>query len=58
MLGAIAGDVIGSVYEHKQVKETNFRLFSEASRFTDDSVLTAAVADALLQVFLVGPALQ
>ncbi len=49
MLGAIAGDVIGSVYEHRQVKLTDFPLFSEGSRFTDDSVLTAAVADALLQ---------
>ena len=48
MLGAIAGDVIGSVYEQKHVKVTDFALFSEASRFTDDSVMTAAVADALL----------
>ena len=48
MLGAIAGDVIGSVYEQKHVKVTDFRLFSDASRFTDDSVMTAAVADSLL----------
>ncbi len=48
MLGAIAGDVIGSVYEQKHVKVTDFPLFSEASRFTDDSVMTVAVADALL----------
>ncbi len=49
MFGAIAGDVIGSVYEQKHVKVTDFPLFSEASRFTDDSVMTVAVADALLQ---------
>ena len=49
MLGAIAGDVIGSVFEQRHVKTTDFPLFTEESRFTDDSVLTAAVADALLQ---------
>jgi ADP-ribosylglycohydrolase len=48
MLGAIAGDVIGSVYEWQSVKTTDFPLFSPGSRFTDDSVLTVAVADALL----------
>ena len=49
MLGAIAGDVIGSVYEQRHLKVTDFPLFGEASRFTDDSVTTAAVADALPQ---------
>ena len=49
MLGAIAGDIIGSVYERRHIKVTDFPLFSDGSRFTDDSVLTAAVAEALLQ---------
>ncbi len=48
MLGAIAGDIIGSVYEWHPVKRTDFPLFSATSRFTDDSVLTVATADALL----------
>ena len=48
MLGAIAGDIIGSVYEKDPVEQLNFPLFQEGSRFTDDTVLTVAVADALL----------
>ena len=48
MLGAIAGDVIGSVYEFRPLKSKTFPLFSEASRFTDDTVLTLAVAAAIL----------
>jgi ADP-ribosylglycohydrolase len=38
MLGAIAGDVIGSAYEWNRVSSHRFPLFSSASRFTDDSV--------------------
>lgn len=48
MLGAIAGDIIGSVYEWNNIKTTDFPLFSPRSRFTDDTVLTVAVADAIL----------
>ena len=48
MLGAIAGDVIGSVYEGRPIKSKDFPLFSSGSIFTDDTVLTIAVADALL----------
>lgn len=48
MLGAIAGDVIGSVYEGLPVKTTDFPLFVPASTFTDDTVLTVAVAHAIL----------
>lgn len=50
MLGAIAGDIIGSVYEFKpwQGGWDDFPLFSAKSRFTDDSVLTFVVAMALL----------
>lgn len=49
MLGAIAGDVIGSVHEHSGTKTKNFPLFVEASQFTDDTVLTVAVAERLLR---------
>lgn len=48
MIGAIIGDVIGSIYEWDDVKNTNFPLFQEHSTFTDDSVLSFAVAHAIL----------
>ena len=44
MLGAVVGDIIGSVYERRNTKSTDFELFSDRSRFTDDSVMTLAVA--------------
>jgi len=44
MLGAISGDTIGSVYEFDNTKDYNFTLFTEDSNFTDDSVMTMAVA--------------
>lgn len=48
MIGAIAGDIIGSVYESGYMKSTDFPLFSSASTFTDDTVLTVAVADCIM----------
>ena len=48
MLGAIIGDVIGSVHEGAGTKTKDFPLFVEGSTFTDDSVLTVAVADWIL----------
>ncbi|MCK5523956.1 MAG: ADP-ribosylglycohydrolase family protein [Thiomargarita sp.] len=48
MIGAIAGDIIGSVYEWRNIKIKEFPLFSEKSRFTDDTVLTVALADSIL----------
>jgi ADP-ribosylglycohydrolase len=48
MIGAIAGDVIGSVHEGSGMKSREFPLFDEHCRFTDDTVLTAAVASVLL----------
>lgn len=49
MLGAIAGDIIGSVYENFHTKKKDFVLFTPLSLFTDDTVLTVAVADAILK---------
>src|SRR5262245_55499578 len=50
MLGAIAGDVIGSVYEAANVKIANFQpLFHHEARLTDDTVLTCAVAEWVLR---------
>lgn len=50
MLGAILGDIIGSPYEfdHNNIKTTNFPLFSPKSAFTDDTVMTLAIAEGLL----------
>ena len=49
MYGAILGDIIGSPYEFDRGDKTkDFPLFSKRSRFTDDSVMTIAVAEALL----------
>ncbi len=48
MLGAIAGDIIGSVYEWRRIKTKTFELFSPGCHFTDDTVLTAALADSIL----------
>jgi len=49
MLGAILGDIVGSVYEFDNIKTKKFELFSEKCGFTDDTVMTVAVAEALLQ---------
>ena len=51
MLGAIAGDVIGFVYEHRPVRSTEFDLFSRflrRARFTDATLLTVATAEVIL----------
>lgn len=48
LFGAIAGDIIGSRHEWKACTDPQFALFSKSSKFTDDSVLTIAVADAIL----------
>ncbi len=48
MLGAISGDIIGSVYEFEDHKTKDFPLFTDHSIFTDDTILTVAVADVML----------
>lgn len=45
--GAICGDVIGSFYEWHRTKDYNFKLSTKNSRFTDDTVCSIAVADAI-----------
>lgn len=49
MLGAIIGDVVGSVYEWNNIKTKDFELFKPNCFFTDDTVMTVAVANALLE---------
>lgn len=48
MLGAIIGDIIGSRWEFNRTNDYNFELFSEENNYTDDTICTIAVADALL----------
>ena len=48
ILGAIVGDTIGSCYEFNNVKTTEFPLFTKRTTFTDDTVMTLAVAEALM----------
>ena len=49
MLGAIVGDIIGSPYEFDRGNKTkDFPLFTEESQFTDDSIMTIAIAEALM----------
>ncbi len=48
MIGAITGDIIGSVYEFNNIKTKDFPLFSKDSTYTDDTIMTIAVADWLL----------
>ena len=44
MLGAIVGDIVGSIYEWDNIKTKKFPLFQEKCHFTDDTVMTIAVA--------------
>ncbi len=48
MLGAIIGDIVGSIYEFDNYRSKDFEFFGQRADFTDDTVCTIAVADALL----------
>ncbi len=48
MLGAIVGDIVGSIYEFDNHRSKEFPLFGKKCKFTDDTVLTIAVADSLM----------
>ena len=47
MIGAIVGDIVGSIYEFDNIKTKDFELFDQDCIFTDDTVMTIAVAKAL-----------
>ena len=49
MLGAIVGDIVGSQFEHANHLSKSFELFSPECSFSDDTVLTLAVCQALLE---------
>ena len=50
MLGAIIGDVVGSTYEFHNTKDYNFKLFPQGSKFTDDTIMSLAVASTLVNI--------
>ena len=49
MLGAIVGDTVGSIYEFNNTKDYNFEMFTNRSGYTDDTIMTMAVAYWLLK---------
>lgn len=49
MLGAIIGDIVGSRFEFNNTNRTDFELFTDECAFTDDTICTVAIADALLR---------
>lgn len=49
MLGSIIGDIVGSPYEFNNIRNTDFELFGRNCDFTDDTICTVAVADAILR---------
>lgn len=48
MIGAIAGDIVGSIYENHNIKSKDFEFFGEGCRYTDDTVCTVAIAECLM----------
>ena len=49
MLGAIIGDIVGSRFEHNNIKTKNFKLLTDQCRPTDDTIMTLAIAKAILE---------
>lgn len=49
MIGAIVGDIVGSIYEWNNIKTKEFPLFKDECFFTDDTVMTCAVAEAIMK---------
>ena len=49
MLGAIIGDIAGSRYEFNSTNDYHFEMFSQENGYTDDTICTVAVADAILK---------
>ena len=48
MIGSIIGDIVGSIYEFGNIKTKDFEFLSDECSFTDDSILTVATADWIL----------
>ena len=52
MYGTILGDIVGSVYEFNNVKSKSFKILGDVSHFTDDTVMSIAVADGLMKAII------
>ena len=52
MIGALIGDIVGSVYEFNNIKTKEFPLLGTNSHFTDDSVMTLAVAEIMQKGYM------
>ena len=48
MVGSIIGDIVGSIYEFGNIKTKDFEFLSDECSYTDDSILTVATADWIL----------
>ena len=48
MLKAIVGNIVGSIYEHNNIKTKDFPLFAERATFTDETICIVAIANSLL----------
>lgn len=48
MIGAVIGDIVGSIYEWNNIKAKEFPFFQDKCFFTDDTVMTVAVAEGLM----------
>ena len=51
MIGAIIGDIVGSVYEFNNTHDYDFPFFDREAKFTDDTVLTIATSDLILKKY-------
>ena len=49
MIGGIIGDIVGSIYEFHNIKTKDFPLFTERTKWTDDTILTIATAKWILE---------
>ena len=49
MIGAIIGDIIGSRFEFNNLRGSNFKLFTDRCSYTDDTICTIAIAEAILR---------
>ena len=54
MIGAIIGDIVGSIYEFHNIRKKDFELFGNRCTFTDDTVMTLAIAKSIIDFFSKG----
>lgn len=55
MLGSIIGDIVGSRFEHNNIKTKEFKLFNANCSVTDNSIMTLAIAKAIFSLRYIIP---